>query len=310
MDATPFVTAGLNFIRPEHMGTPTPVKIRDARFAPTPFTLEENGFTLASHPTALSREEFYEDALVKERYYPELARGLEQLTGATKAFPILHRLRNGDQSFFFAGKKRGVDRGGSSAAGGATAALSQKCQCLAEFVPLVHCDNTVVQGKEMMQDFLRLNGAHEFLSDFESRRYKIVNVWRNIRREPISASNSPLGLLDSATLRVPEDFVQSMTELPKLSGNKNYHRWWWYSNQTRDEMLVFSRWDSRGSAAEDILDKKTGRPTRCVGLPADRLGISTFHSAFQIENREFTDYLDGFATSGRESVDCLCLLVW
>ena len=108
MDATPFVTAGLNFIRPEHMGTPTPVKIRDARFAPTPFTLEKNGFTLASHPTALSREEFYEDALVKERYYPELARGLEQLTGATKAFPILHRLRNGDQSFSLLARSVGL----------------------------------------------------------------------------------------------------------------------------------------------------------------------------------------------------------
>ena len=211
MDGVPFVTAGLNFIQPEHMGTPTPVKIRDARTSPTPFTLEANGFTLASQPTVLTREQFYEDALVKELYYPEVARGLEQLTGATKAFPILHRLRNGDQTFFFAGKRRGGgDGGGSSSSsssssaagsGGATAALAQKCRCLAEFVPLVHCDNTVIQGKEMMQDFLRLNGAHEFLNGFDSRRYKIVNVWRNIRDEPITANNHPLCLLDSATLR-------------------------------------------------------------------------------------------------------------
>ena len=206
MDGVPFVTAGLNFIQPEHMGTPTPVKIRDARTSPTPFTLEANGFTLASQPTVLTREQFYEDALVKELYYPEVARGLEQLTGATKAFPILHRLRNGDQTFFFAGKRRGGgDGGGSSSSsssssaagsGGATAALAQKCRCLAEFVPLVHCDNTVIQGKEMMQDFLRLNGAHEFLNGFDSRRYKIVNVWRNIRDEPITANNHPLCLLD------------------------------------------------------------------------------------------------------------------
>lgn len=308
----PHVTTGLNFIQPEFMGTPTPVKIYDARFSPKSFSLEANGFTMFEHRTSISREEFYNDTLVAETYYPEIAEGLKNLLGATHAFPVTHRIRNGDQNFFFASTRRSSNGSGCIGAGSGrkNEAVNQSCKVLAEYVPLVHCDNTFYQGKEMVQDFLRLNGAHQLLDNFESHRYKIVNVWRNIRDDPISASNHPLCLLDAATMRVPSDFVQTVTELPKLDYHKSYHRWWWYSNLTRDEMLVFSRWDSRGTAAASLIDAKSGKPKRCVGLPGDRLSISTFHSAFQVENKDFTKYLDSYATSGRESIDCICILVW
>ena len=70
-------------------------------------------------------------------------------------------------------------------------------------------------------------------------------VWRNIRTEPITIWNHPLAVLDVTTMKLPDDFIQTTTVLPKLDGHKSYHQWYYYDKMTKDEMLVFSRWDSR-----------------------------------------------------------------
>jgi len=287
----------LNFTQPGLFGTPTPVFISDARNSEPPKTLNDNGFELFPHETTLDTIEFYDDEKVRTKYYPELATALQHLTGATRVVPVVHSVRNKDLNFFF--DKVGVGKSNSQANRGTTANL-------AEFVELVHCDNSWFMGEEAMFNFLHKQDGE--IMDHKTKRYQIVNVWRNIRDDPITKFNHPLACLDSSTLNLPEDCVQTVTELPKLQGHKSYHEWFWYKDMRKEEMLVFTRWDSRGTPAPDVVDSK-GNVLSCHGLPGDQLGVSTFHSAFSLEN-PMVKYLDSYATPGRESIDTLCMLVF
>ena len=283
------ITAYLNFTTPSLHGTPTPVPIHDARVGGEK-ALDTHGFTLVPFPQpVLSAAEFYDDDTVRAVYYAKLADELKMAFGATRAVPIAHHIRNGDQSFCF-------DSSGKSG--------NRKPRCstrlLAEYVPLVHADNNFQQGKEMMQRWLSRDGDGDL--DLDKHRYQIVNVWRNIRDSPIQEWNHPLAVLDASTMNLKDDFVRTATELPKLSGPRDYHRWYWFPSMTRQELLVFRRWDSRGTAQPD-------RPDGPRGLPGDVRGVSTFHTAWATEN-PFTEYLDGFAAPGRESIDTLVMLIY
>ena len=307
-----------NFIQPGLHGTPSTVQVHNARAAQK--TLDANGFELYSHHTSLSTADFYEDDTVTSVYYPELAETLRAHTGAALVIPVVHSIRNKDLNFVF----------DKSASGGSSSVPSCKKKGsttrLAEYVPLVHCDNTFDDGTNMVTNILARTGQFwsEFekhlpdhtAMDFDKHRYQVVNVWRNVREEPITIWNHPLAVLDVQTMHLPEDFIQSKTELPKLDGNKSHHEWYYYDKMKKEEILVFSRWDSRaitentggsGKPPSDV-NRSNGSVERC-GLPVDARGVSTFHTSFCNDN-PLMDYLDSYVTPGRESIDTLCVLVF
>lgn len=287
-------TTQLNFIQPSLHGTPTTIKITDARN--TSKTLDTNGFQLHPHTTSLTTNDFYNDDTVTTTYYNELITTVQELTGAAKVLPIIHSIRNAQANFAF--NPKGKSSSNAQANRGTTTQL-------AEYVPLVHCDNSFAQGESMMTNILHRTNE---TMDHTKHRYQIINVWRNIRKEPISQFNHPLAVLDVTTMDVENDFLLTKSDLPKLKKNQPYHKWFWYSDMTKDEILCFTRWDSRGKAQDDIVDEK-GKILSCHGLPGDSRGVSTFHSAWCNPN-PLTNYLDNFVVPGRESCDTLLVLVF
>lgn len=270
------ITTQLNFIEPKLHGTPTTVNIANARHATK--TLNLNGFELYAHETALTTDQFYNDDCVCSRYYEELTEALlVQLTGATQVIPIVHSIRNSSTTFAF----------DTPTSGG-----QKTTKRSAEYVPLVHCDNTRDQGHDMVKNVL----AKCNIPMDDTSRYQVINVWRNIRTEPITIWNHPLAVLDVTTMKLPDDFIQTTTVLPKLDGHKSYHQWYYYDKMTKDEMLVFSRWDSRC-----MLDDPDNEGCKDV--------VNDNGTAFNNPN-PFTNYLDGYATPGRESIDTLCVVVY
>lgn len=114
------------------------------------------------------------------------------------------------------------------------------------------------------------NGARTLLFDnlpeladkLSKTRWGIVNIWRPLK----TIRRDPLTLCDSRTIR-DEDLAIVQSKLPKKGEGKGYydtvskgegfetlelranpdHQWWWASNLTPEEALVFKIFDSKRS---------------------------------------------------------------
>ena len=97
----------------------------------------------------------------------------------------------------------------------------------------------------------------------ESGRFAIVNLWRNIAREPVATR--PLALCDAASVR-PEELVVFEIHYGDRVGENYFakhdprHRWVYWSAMTREEALLIKQWDSAGELA-----RSEGSQGRCRG---------------------------------------------
>src|SRR6266404_1835428 len=91
-------TFGPNNIRRRTSGTERahPVEIRDGRPARKEFSLDENGFVLVDHPSAV--KDFFDPQQLESVYYPEVERLVKELSGAKRAVVFDHTLRSGDEA--------------------------------------------------------------------------------------------------------------------------------------------------------------------------------------------------------------------
>src|SRR6185503_2965409 len=87
-------TFGPNNIHRKTSGTQQlhPMEVRDGRQGK--FSLDENGFTLVEHRTAV--QDFLGENLEKV-YYPEIAALIRKISGAKRVHVFDHTLRSGDQ---------------------------------------------------------------------------------------------------------------------------------------------------------------------------------------------------------------------
>ena len=159
---------------------------------------------------------------------------------------------------------------------------------------LVHGDYTLTSAPQRLRDLARpptLNDTYRTalpegatLLDgqaveeaVESGRFAIVNLWRNIAREPVATR--PLALCDAASVR-PEELVVFEIHYGDRVGENYFakhdprHRWVYWSAMTREEALLIKQWDSAGELA------------RSEGARADAEGVDgpctfSFHSAFE-----------------------------
>merc|ERR1719210_2402769 len=82
-------------------------------------------------------------------------------------------------------------------------------------------------------------------------RFMIVNVWRNILASPVEAW--PLAMCDARTM-TPEDLCVFEIHYEDRVGENYFaaaserHQWSYFPKMTREEALVFTTWDSAGSA--------------------------------------------------------------
>jgi len=91
-------TFGPNNIRRRTSGTERahPVEIRDGRPARKEFSLDENGFVLVDHKSAV--KDFFDPRQLESVYYPEVERLVKELSGAKRVVVFDHTLRSGDEA--------------------------------------------------------------------------------------------------------------------------------------------------------------------------------------------------------------------
>ena len=246
-------------------------------------TLAANGFELVERPTADPDLDFLDHDAVVRAYYPECAGIVREATGAATVAAFDHNVRSAT------GKSGNVRIDGG-----------QQVQGPAH---LVHGDYTLTSAPQRLRDLARpptVNdtyrtalAAGETLLDagaveaaIGGGRFAIVNVWRNIAREPVATR--PLALCDAASVRPTELVVFEIHYADRVG--ENYfakhdprHRWVYWSAMTRDEALLIKQWDSAGELARSGGARADSDANAGVSADAagDRPCTFSFHSAFE-----------------------------
>jgi hypothetical protein len=197
--------------------------IHDLRPAASKFTLDEVGFQLLTHRSAV--KDFWDEEEIKRVYYPESVDLLKRVTGATQARVFDHTLRRRVPGENDRSTKPGVPRQPANR---------------------VHVDQTATSGAAR----LRLEYPEE--ADKLLRcRVAIVNLWRPIKSPVIDA---PLAVCDARSV-APKDLIASDLVFRDRRGeiyNVAYNpgqRWFYAPEMRTDEVLLLKCFDSRDDGA-------------------------------------------------------------
>jgi hypothetical protein len=197
-----------------------PMRIRDGRPLVGQFSLEQNGFVLVDHETAVA--DFFDAAQLESVYYPEIERLVQTVSGAARVVVFDHTLRSGDLA-------------------------EQQARKIREPVPWAHNDYTEWSGPQRVREILPQE-AEQLLR----HRFAIIQVWRAIN-QPIQAN--PLALVDARSISagdlLPAErrYPDRVGETYQLRYNPD-HRWFHFPRMRRNEALVFEVYESQtdGSA--------------------------------------------------------------
>jgi len=206
-------TFGPNNIHRKTSGTQQlhPMEVRDGRQGK--FSLDENGFTLVEHRTAV--QDFLGENLEKV-YYPEIAALIRKISGAKRVHVFDHTLRSGDQG-------------------------EREAKLLREPVLSAHNDYTEWSGPNRVRELMG-DEAETLLKN----RFAIIQVWRAIN-QPIQSN--PLAIADAKSVE-PDDLLIAERRYPHRVGQtyrlkySPRHRWVYFPRMRRDEALVFKVFDS------------------------------------------------------------------
>lgn len=198
------------------VSTAQKIPIRDARAIAHQITLDQQGFALVRHHSAV--RDFYDDEEVKRVYYPEAEQLLKDTTGAERVFIFDHTTRRRVPG---AGDRRGG---------------------LRQPVNRVHVDHTAKSGPQRVRDLLA-SDAQNLLKG----RVQVINVWRPIKGPLLDA---PLAVCDAQSV-APEDLVPSDLIYPHRVGEtysvtyRPSHQWFYFRNMDIDEALLLKCYDSK-----------------------------------------------------------------
>jgi hypothetical protein len=194
------------------------VLIQDLRPLADALSLDEEGFELRRHETAV--RDLYDDRAVENVYYPEIEALLREVTGASRVI-VFDATRRSDGG---AGAKNPDGMRGPATR--------------------VHVDYTEKSGPQRLEDLVGEEEAQRLTA--AGARIIQINVWRPIRG-PVA--RSPLALADASSIR-PEDLIATDQVFPNRVG-EIYHlaydpaqRWYYAPAMTPDEVLLIKGWDS------------------------------------------------------------------
>jgi len=204
------VDARLRYLTDRRGGHPA-VPIYDARPLTDSLSLEVQGFVLRRRATAVLN--FYDQGEIRSVYYAEVEQLVKEVTGAARAVAFEHDVRCAAMA------RRGVTG-------------------VREPVRVVHDDYTAKSSPERVRLYVP-DDAERLLQS----RYELINVWR-----PISGpvEEMPLAVCDARS-------IEEMDVVPTEEGVKHEvylfhfnpgHRWFYFPNMERDEVLLFKCFDS------------------------------------------------------------------
>jgi hypothetical protein len=214
-------SSGLATVRPASVRHAVP--IRDARPIADRLRLDEHGFELHSRPTAFAG--FYDEAAVRDRYYPEVESVLQAITDALAVIAFDHNVRS-------------VAR---------AAAARSACGCRS-----TRRTTTTRKRPARSASAEILEAAGRRPAD---RHVAFVNLWRPIVGPVL---DNPLTVCDARSVS-PEDLVATEIHhfgeddltVPRHSGQiqsvryNPEHRWLYVSEMRPDEFLLLMCYDSR-----------------------------------------------------------------
>jgi hypothetical protein len=259
-------------------------------------TVATNGFELLTRPLEQEDLDFFDQQQVVGDYYQQCVEIVEEATGA-RAFAFDHNVRSAQGK-----RSRKRISGGQQVQGPAH---------------IVHGDYTLTSAPQRLRDLAKPPGGNDTLrtvlaagealisdemverSLADGGRFAIINVWRNIAREPVATN--PIALCDGQTAN-PEDLVVFELHYGDRIGENyfakhaDYHRWVYYPEMTRDEALLIKQWDSAGPLA-----RSEGR----LGDASDPDAPCTFsfHSAFD-------DSATPADAPDRWSIEVRCIVIY
>jgi hypothetical protein len=209
-------TFGPNNIRRRTAGTEEliSVQIENGRIARRDFSLDENGFVLVEHQTAVT--DFFDQRQLEAIYYPEISLLIKNLSGAKRVHVFDHTLRSGDEA-------------------------EREARLVREPVLSAHNDYTEWSGPNRVREILP-----EEADALLQRRFAIIQVWRAIN-QPIRSN--PLAIADAKSIAA-EDLLVAERRYPHRVGQtyrltyNPRHRWFYFPEMRRDEALVFKVFDS------------------------------------------------------------------
>jgi hypothetical protein len=254
---------------------PLKVTVRNARRLPDAF--DDRCFALRSWHTALSYDDFFVHEKVQGVIFPESEALLKETLGAAVVLPFDYIVRSVKKY------NEGVRMSGDSQ------------QAVKGVATGVHADYTLNGGPRRLEqlatapktnDVRERSLSVEELQRARKGRWMIVNLWRNIRAEPLE--KTPLAVCDATSVR-DEDLVCLEQRFVDRTG-ENYlahhasrQQWYYYPKMKIDEVLLLKTWDSKEGLSV-----------------SDRF---TFHAAFQ-------DPSSSADAPERESMEVRCLCIF
>lgn len=200
------------------------VAIRDARPIVASLSLDEQGFEL--HARATPFVDFYDEAAVRARYYPEVEALVTELTGALAVVAFDHNVRSVVRA------ARG-DRG-------VRAPVDQ-----------VHNDYTERSGPKRAREILAAAGR----TGLDGRQVAFVNLWRPIVGPVL---DNPLAVCDARSVGAADlvgteilHFGEDDLALPRHRGDvqsvryNDTQRWHYVAAMQPTEFLLLKCYDSR-----------------------------------------------------------------
>ncbi len=220
---------------------PYPVMIRDARPRQADFTLGTHGFMLTRHQSAVRN--FLDKDEVNTIYPAEVGAAIRQITGADRVATMGWMLRtSGDLSAYAREEVGYKHQGGVQPPAGEA-----------------HVDSSPDRVDRMAQAIYQ----QRFAGDPPYTRYLYTSFWRTFSPPP---QDYPLALCDGNSVGDDEGVPNTMFVVDKIPSREEmlrpmpdedkaiaaaifqyrpHHRWWYFSNMTRDEVLLFVFHDSR-----------------------------------------------------------------
>jgi len=229
------IAAGLIFVDPEgeppflHLAKPSEpdpelcrgkydaieVPVRNGRRFARDASLDREGFLFVRHESSVA--DFYDDAEIRETYYPAIEALVKDLTGAQRVIVFDHTVRG-----THAGPRGSVE------------------------VELpsdnMHSDFTLPVAEETVRQIV----PSAELGTQPGARILQLNLWRPIAG-PLRTM--PLTVCDASTLK-PESFVRTPLVRPDFASEYTTlaydpaQRWYYLPGMTRDEVIVFKNYDS------------------------------------------------------------------